>query len=236
MKLESESAPEKRHSWAFWDSNKKERVGQENIEAISETRLTSFKDPKDVELHIKINCDKEQRNSPEPSERFPNPNGIFELTHQELPPSSSEQENMGNQTKGEELKSLMANDGPYPQENLKKNKTKSNQIIPHENSRQFLILDNPEPMSLSRLDTFREVLRIVLNVGLLLGEGAAWITMYGEMDVTNQEYILLFLILPTVTTAAGWLACNWCNKSLSWTYFSTVFCLLLFSIPSPIFL
>jgi len=242
MKLQSESVPEKRQSWAYWDANGKETIGLENIEVITESFIANFKNvTKERESFIYLeSSEKEQRNSPEPSERFPNPNIILELSNQDLPPHSSEFATMGSRKKEEELKSMIPNGGLSLKEQFSKDKRKSDQSIPvvqnNERNRQFLILDNPEPMTLSRLETFREVLRIVLNIGLLLGEGAAWITMYGEMDATNQEYILLFLILPTVTTASSWLACNWCNKSLSWTYFSTVFCLLLLSIPSPIFL
>lgn len=240
MKLQSESVPEKRQSWSVWRADGKETVLLEDI-------ATSSKDtPEHInnELHVgdfltEINSDKEERNSPEPSECFPT-NGIFDLTDHHLSPERTEEVNMAAQTKGEEFKHLIANRGLSPKETHTRAALKSNQITPVEmnehNSRYTNILDDPEPRPLSRLNKFREVLRIVLNVGLLLGEGGAWITLYGEMDVTNQEYILLFLILPTVLTSSGWLAANWCNKTISWAYFSTVFCLTLASVPSPIFL
>merc|ERR1719193_1989992 len=70
--------------------------------------------------------------------------------------------------------------------------------LPDQRDRNTHIFDDPAPISLSRLCSVREVLRIILNVGLLLGEGCAWVMMYSKMDVVNQEYVLICFLLLSV--------------------------------------
>jgi len=242
MKFQSESVPEKRQTWTVWESERKEKLAFEKTRGASETGLNLLK-KKDCKSDFEIEVDREEEggNSPESLECLPNPNISFDLNHQELlTTEGTMQSNMSREAKSEEFKSLIANDGFSPEETSKRKKMKPDRIativLPEQTERNIRIFDDPERTTLSRLSSIREVLRIILNVGLLLGEGCVWLTMYTEMDVTNQEYVLLFLILPTVVASSGWLACNWCNKNLSWSYFAIVFCLLLLSVPSPIFL
>ena len=123
MKLQSESVPEKRQSWSVWRADGKETVLLEDI-------ATSSKDtPENInnELHVgdfltEINSDKEERNSPEPSECFPT-NGIFDLTDHHLSPERTEEVNMAAQTKGEEFKHLIVNGGLSPKETHTRNST-----------------------------------------------------------------------------------------------------------------
>ena len=239
MKLQSESVPEKRQSWTVWESEKKDKFASDEHRGTSEIGLDSWR-KKNHDFEIHIDRAEEVRNSPEPSKYLPDTNVGYALDNQDSIIEATAVSNMSRETKSDEFKSLIANGGGSPEETLKRMKMRPERIasatMPNQREMNTHIFDDPEPTTLSRLTSVREVLRIILNIGLLLGEGCAWVTMYTQMDVTNQDYVFIFLILPTVVASSSWLACNWCNKQLSWSYFATIFCLLLLSVPSPIFL
>ena len=233
MKLQSESVPENRQSWTVWESERKDRISLNKYRETSETELGILKNKNYNHDHeIEIDRELKERNSPEHSICLLNTNVNYDLNNQDILIETKAQSNMSREKKSE-FKKLITNGEASTEESLKRKKLRPVRIESEPRKRNTHILDDPEPISLSLLCSVREVLRIILNVGLLLGEGCAWVTLY---TMTNQEHVLIFLILPTVVSSTAWLACNWCNKQLSWSYFATVLCLLLLSVPSPVFL
>ena len=87
---------------------------------------------------------------------------------------------------------------------------------------------------LSKLELGREIGRILLCLGLLLGEGMAWFSLYIDMEAKEHNSILIFLLLPTLVTSLAWFSINWYNKEITMKYFCLVAFLLVCSLPSPL--
>jgi len=92
----------------------------------------------------------------------------------------------------------------------------------------------------SRLETCREVWRVLIYVTLAIAETVTWIKLYKSLDLTiEKDYIMLLLCFPTVSSMVLMIYCMsaWRkHHQILRVGTATILCILLISIPSPIFL
>ena len=249
MTAAGSSAAEKRHSWAWQGcgSTIKETVGGDILEGTSQSYLSNsvevlkpLDDQKSYELMMMVPLlKKDPRYTSEPISAMSASNRNMEVDGRDIYKISNHDIDLTMDAETlmvelEELKSLIANGCAPVDEHF--GKVVHSYDAPGErrtsrNTKQ--IKDTNE--DLTRIEFIRELFRNVFHVLLLLGESLSWLSLYNEAETPTRDFILFFLIFPTLSASVGWI-CYFQDRRLSCPNFCKVLVILVFSIPSPIFL
>ena len=244
------SAAEKRHSWAWQGcgSTIQETAGGDILEGTPQTYLSNsvevlkpLDDKKSYELMMMVPIlEKDPWYTLEPisalsaSNRNMEMDGcdIYKISKQDIDLTMDAETLM---VELGELKSLIANGcAPLDQHfgKVDNSYVAAGERQTSGNTKQ--IKDTNE--DLTRIEFIRELFRTVFHVLLLLVESLSWLSLYNEAENPTKDLVLFFLIFPTLSASAGWICYNFQDRSLSCPKFCQVFVILVFSIPSPIFL
>ena len=249
MTAKNRSAEDKRHSWAWQGcgSTIRETVGGDILEGTSQTYLSNSvevlkpaDDKNNYELMMMVPLlEKDPPYNPDKvrdmgaSNRKSDGQEVYKISNPEIDLTMDAETLMAELG---ELKSLIANGcAPVDAEHFNTACHAVINEIPEVTADTKQIVDDSK-YKMTRMEVMRAVSSTVFYILLLLAESFSWLSMYNNSTNPTRDFILFFLIFPTISSAAGWICYNFQDRSLSCPNFCKVLVLVVLSVPSPIFL
>ena len=93
----------------------------------------------------------------------------------------------------------------------------------------------PGPQLVRRQEIWREILRTLFSLLLVILESLAWLKVYSGLGSSEHDVVLYLLVLPSLLTSLAWLGLS-CRHSLPCSTSGPVLALLVLSLPSPVLL